>query len=176
MPYRVIEYNANNAQIEEERLGMAAKSVLVVDDEEDILELLEYNLAKEGYRVLRVTSGEKALEASRSHQPDLILLDLMLPGLNGLEVCKRLKGNQKTSGIPIVMLTAKGEEADVVLGLELGADDYITKPFSPRVLAARLRAVFRRQQQASAGRLSAAGTGSGRPAGVRRSGRARQDP
>lgn len=128
---------------------MTAKSVLVVDDEEDILELLEYNLTKEGYRVQRVTSGEKALDAARDHHPDMILLDLMLPGLNGLEVCKRLKGNSRTSHIPIVMLTAKGEEADVVLGLELGADDYITKPFSPRVLIARMRAVFRRKSQAT---------------------------
>jgi two-component system alkaline phosphatase synthesis response regulator PhoP len=127
---------------------MTAKTILVVDDEEDILELLEYNLAKEGYRVHRVTSGEKALEATRDHQPDMILLDLMLPGLNGLEVCKRLKGNPRSAHIPIVMLTAKGEEADVVLGLELGADDYITKPFSPRVLLARMRAVFRRKSLA----------------------------
>lgn len=124
------------------------QTVLIVDDEEDILELLEYNLAKEGYRVLRVASGEAALEATRKGRPDLVILDLMLPGLSGLEVCKGLKRDSRTAGIPIVMLTAKGEEADVVLGLELGADDYVVKPFSPRVLVARVRAVLRRSQEA----------------------------
>lgn len=122
------------------------KTILVVDDERDILELLEYNLAKEGYRVVRVATGEEAMEAARVRGPDLILLDLMLPGIDGLEVCKRLKDDKRTSRIPIVMLTAKGEEADVVLGLELGADDYITKPFSPRLLVARIRAVLRRSK------------------------------
>ena len=123
---------------------MTGQTILAVDDEEDILELLEYNLAKEGFRVVRVTSGEAALSAARRAAPDLILLDLMLPGVDGLEVCKELKRDGKTSKIPIIMLTAKGEEADVVLGLELGADDYITKPFSPRVLIARIRAALRR--------------------------------
>jgi two-component system phosphate regulon response regulator PhoB len=124
---------------------MPTRTILAVDDEEDILELVEYNLAKEGFRVIRVTSGEEALRASQSQSPDLILLDLMLPGLDGLEVCKRLKADARTADIPVVMLTAKGEEADIVLGLELGAEDYVTKPFSPRVLAARVRAVFRRK-------------------------------
>ena len=129
-------------------VAMTDQTILAVDDEEDILELLEYNLAKEGFRVVRVTTGEAALQAARRHGPDLILLDLMLPGVDGLEVCKELKRENKTSAIPIIMLTAKGEEADVVLGLELGADDYVTKPFSPRVLVARVRAALRRSASA----------------------------
>jgi two-component system phosphate regulon response regulator PhoB len=126
---------------------MPKERILVVDDERDILELVEYNLNKDGYQVSCVTTGEDALKAARGEVPDLIVLDLMLPGLDGLEVCRILKGDPKTSGIPIVMLTAKGEEADVVTGLELGADDYITKPFSPRILLARIRAVLRRKSQ-----------------------------
>ncbi len=122
-------------------------TVLIVDDEEDILELLDYNLSKEGFRVLRVGSGEAALETTRKSRPDLVILDLMLPGLSGLEVCKGLKRDSRTADIPIVMLTAKGEEADVVLGLELGADDYVVKPFSPRVLVARAQAVLRRSRE-----------------------------
>jgi len=116
---------------------------------QDILELLEYNLVKNGYRVTCVTTGEAALEAARAHVPDVLLLDLMLPGLDGLEVCKILKNDPKTSHIPVVMLTAKGEDADVVTGLEIGADDYVTKPFSPRVLLARIRAVLRRRAKVS---------------------------
>jgi two-component system alkaline phosphatase synthesis response regulator PhoP len=129
---------------------MAKESILVVDDEDDILELVSYNLAKEGYRVTGVGTGEEALRAARSSAPDLILLDLMLPGVDGLQVCKLLRGDQRTRHIPIVMLTAKGEEADIVTGLELGADDYITKPFSPRVLTARVKAVLRRRSEADA--------------------------
>jgi two-component system phosphate regulon response regulator PhoB len=124
---------------------MAHQHVLVVDDERDILELVEYNLQKEGFAVTSVTSGEDALAATRTKLPDLVLLDLMLPGLDGLEVCRRLKAEPTTRHIPIVMLTAKGGEADIVAGLELGAADYVTKPFSPRVLTARLRAVLRRR-------------------------------
>jgi two-component system phosphate regulon response regulator PhoB len=124
---------------------MANEKILVVDDEEDILELVQYNLTKNGYTVVSVGTGEEALKAAKSESPDLILLDLMLPGVDGLEVCKILKADSRTSAIPIVMLTAKGEEADIVTGLELGADDYVTKPFSPRVLLARLRAVLRRR-------------------------------
>jgi len=123
---------------------VSRENVLVVDDERDILELVKYNLDKEGYTVTTVASGEDALLATRSKLPDLIVLDLMLPGVDGLEVCRRLKADPKTSGIPIVMLTAKGDEADVVTGLELGAADYVTKPFSPKVLTARIRAVLRR--------------------------------
>ena len=124
---------------------MPKEHILVVEDEEDILELLRYNLAKEGYRVTGVLSGEEALRTARSQPPDLVILDLMLPGIDGLTVCRELKQDAKTRETPIIMLTAKGEEADVVAGLELGADDYVTKPFSPRVLLARLRAVLRRR-------------------------------
>jgi two-component system phosphate regulon response regulator PhoB len=126
---------------------MANEKILVVDDEEDILELVQYNLTKNGYRVVCVGTGENALKAAKSESPDLIILDLMLPGLDGLEVCKILKADSRTAAISVVMLTAKGEEADVVAGLELGADDYITKPFSPRILLARLRAVLRRKSR-----------------------------
>jgi two-component system, OmpR family, alkaline phosphatase synthesis response regulator PhoP len=125
---------------------VAKEKILVVDDEEDILDLVRYNLEKEGYRVTCVGSGEEALEMARSIKPDLLLLDLMLPGVDGLEVCKILKFESTTNSIPIVMLTAKGEESDVVTGLELGADDYISKPFSPKVLIARVRTVLRRQK------------------------------
>jgi two-component system alkaline phosphatase synthesis response regulator PhoP len=124
---------------------MAKESVLVVDDEQEILELVKYNLAKDGYTVACVASGEDALATTRSKMPDLIILDLMLPGVDGLEVCRRLKGDARTAHIPIVMLTAKGGEADIVAGLELGAADYVTKPFSPRVLLARVKAVLRRE-------------------------------
>lgn len=124
---------------------MAKEHILVVDDEEDILELVRYNLIKEGYRVSTVASGEEALKSARSAQPDIILLDLMLPGVDGLEVCRLLKHDSKTQHVPIIMLSAKGEETDIVTGLELGAADYITKPFSPKVLVARLRAVLRRR-------------------------------
>ncbi|MBN1884387.1 MAG: response regulator transcription factor [Candidatus Krumholzibacteriota bacterium] len=124
---------------------MPHERILVVDDEEDILELVEYNLTRSGYSVTGVASGEEALDVARSKLPHLVVLDLMLPGVDGLEVCNLLKNDIKTAHIPIVMLTAKGEEADVVAGLELGADDYITKPFSPRVLVARVKAVLRRK-------------------------------
>jgi two-component system alkaline phosphatase synthesis response regulator PhoP len=125
---------------------MAKEHILVVEDEEDILELLRYNLAKEGFRVTGALSGEEAVRAARSTPPDLIVLDLMLPGMDGLTVCRELKMDAKTRDVPIVMLTAKGEEVDIVAGLELGADDYVTKPFSPRVLLARIRAVLRRRR------------------------------
>ena len=128
---------------------MAKEKILVVDDEEDILELLKYNLSREGYQVSCTTSGEKTLNLVKTETPDLILLDLMLPGMDGLEVARRLKDNPTTKKVPIVMLTAKGEEADIVTGLELGADDYITKPFSPRILLARVRAVLRRKEKGS---------------------------
>ncbi len=124
---------------------MTKKRILVVDDEEDILELVRFNLQKAGYVVLCATSGEKAVELARKEQPDLLVLDLMLPGMDGLDVAKFLKNNTETKDIPIIMLTARGEEADVVTGLELGADDYMTKPFSPRILLARVKAVIRRR-------------------------------
>jgi two-component system phosphate regulon response regulator PhoB len=128
---------------------MARETILVVDDEREILELLEYNLAKNGYKVVCVRTGEAALEKARSALPDLVVLDLMLPGVDGLEVCRLLKGDSRTAALPVVMLTARGEEADVVAGLELGADDYVTKPFSPRVLLARIKAVLRRRKELS---------------------------
>ncbi|MDX1563885.1 MAG: response regulator [Phycisphaeraceae bacterium] len=119
-------------------------SILVVEDEHDLQELLRYNLIREGFTVQCTDSGETALSLVQTERPELILLDLMLPGMDGLEVCRNIKTNEATASIPIVMLTAKGEEADVVLGLEMGADDYVTKPFSPRVLSARIKAVLRR--------------------------------
>lgn len=128
---------------------MAREHILVVDDEEDILELVRYNLSKSGYQATCVTSGEDALNLAGSKMPALIILDLMLPGIEGLDVCRLLKNNPATQHIPIVMLTAKGEEPDIVAGLELGADDYITKPFSPRVLVARVKAVLRRKKAAA---------------------------
>lgn len=121
--------------------------ILVVDDEEDILELLRYILSKENYETSTVTTGEEALQLARKKHFDLIVLDLMLPGVDGLEVCRTLKADGSTNNVPIVMLTAKAQEADVVAGLELGADDYVVKPFSPRVLMARLRAVLRRRKE-----------------------------
>jgi len=124
---------------------MAKESVLVIEDDEDIQELVSYNLTKEGYQINCVGSGEDGLRAAKSKLPNLIVLDLMLPGIDGLEICKLIKGDPKTQHIPIVMLTAKGEESDVVTGLELGADDYITKPFSPKVLVARIRTILRRK-------------------------------
>ena len=124
---------------------MPKERILVVEDDDDILQLLKYNLAKEGYRITGAASGEEALRVLKTGLPDLVLLDLMLPGIDGLEVCRTLKGDARTSRIPIIMLTAKGEEADIVTGLELGADDYITKPFSPRVMLARVRTVLRRR-------------------------------
>ena len=124
---------------------MSKKRILVVDDEEDILELVKYNLAKEGYHITGALTGEDSLNKAQTEAFDLIVLDLMLPGIDGLDVAKRLKSSPKTAQIPIVMLSAKGEEADIVTGLELGADDYITKPFSPRIMIARVRAALRRK-------------------------------
>lgn len=123
---------------------MSKSKVLIIEDEEDIVELVRYNLENEGFSVCSVESGDLAVETVLKFKPDLILLDLMLPGMNGLDVCRTLKGEETTRSIPIVMLTAKGEETDIVLGLEMGADDYIPKPFSPRVLIARIRSVLRR--------------------------------
>ncbi len=126
---------------------ISRERILVVDDEEDLLELVNYNLTKEGYRVHGVGTGEEALTEARKSLPDLIVLDLLLPSVDGLEVCRLLKSDPKTQQIPIIMLTAKSEEADVVSGLELGADDYLTKPFSPRVLLARIKALLRRRSK-----------------------------
>jgi two-component system, OmpR family, alkaline phosphatase synthesis response regulator PhoP len=126
---------------------MAGETILVIEDEEDILELLRYNLAREGFKIITADGGQKGLSLALAKIPDLLLLDLMLPGLDGLEVCRALKKDPKTARIPIVMVTAKGEESDIVAGLELGAEDYVTKPFSMKVLIARVRAVLRRHRE-----------------------------
>jgi two-component system phosphate regulon response regulator PhoB len=128
---------------------MAKERILVVDDEEDILELVRFHLTREGYQLALASSGEEALKKAGRETFDLVVLDLMLPGLDGLEVAKALKSDAKTKTLPIIMLTAKGEDADIVTGLEIGADDYITKPFSPRVLTARVKAVLRRRSRAA---------------------------
>jgi len=132
--------------------AMTKEKILLVDDEEDILNLVKYNLEREGYKVEAVTTGEMAVRNARELVPDLILLDLMLPGMDGLDVCRILKNDKNTAKIPVVMLTAKGEDSDIVTGLELGADDYITKPFSPRVLVARVKAVLRRESKTEEGK------------------------
>lgn len=121
------------------------EKILVVDDEKDILELIDYNLSKNGYRVKTVTTGEDALELIRDNDYDLIILDLMLPGVDGFDLCKMIKADKLKSAIPIVMVTAKSEEADKVAGLEIGADHYVTKPFSPRELLAIVKATLRRR-------------------------------
>jgi two-component system phosphate regulon response regulator PhoB len=131
---------------------MAGKQILIVEDEEDVIELIRYNLAKEGLNCDAAYNGKEALIKTQETLPDLVMLDLMLPEIDGLEVCKRLKSNPQTEHIPIVMVTAKSDEADIVTGLELGADDYITKPFSPKVLVARIRAVLRRKTREIPGR------------------------
>jgi two-component system phosphate regulon response regulator PhoB len=126
---------------------MSHEKILIVEDEEEIRELVVYNLGKQGYQAIPAETGEEGLRLIRSEKPDLIVLDLMLPGVDGLEVTRTLKRDPATAAIPLVMLTAKGEESDIVTGLELGADDYLTKPFSPRVLTARIRAVLRRKSE-----------------------------
>jgi len=123
---------------------MHSEKILVVEDETDILEVIQYNLEREGFAVQTSTDGGEALDLARSESPDLMLLDLMLPGMDGLEVCRRLKEDPLTRNVPVIMVTAKGEESDVVIGLGMGADDYVIKPFSPRELVARVRAVMRR--------------------------------
>lgn len=127
---------------------MPGESVFVIEDDKDIFELIKYNLQKENYQVAGASNGEEALKAVRKRPPDLILLDLMLPGIDGIEICKILKADSNLAAIPIIMVSARGEEADIVLGLELGADDYIVKPFSPRVVTARIRSVLRRKGKA----------------------------
>ena len=125
---------------------MSRQSVLVVEDEEDIMEVIRFNLEKEGYEVNQALSGEKALQVIENNLPSLVLLDLMLPGINGLDLCRIFKQNDRTKAIPVIMLTAKSEDADIVAGLEMGAEDYITKPFSPSVLVARVRTILRRRE------------------------------
>lgn len=120
------------------------KRILVVDDEADIRELLRYNLEQEGFQIEAVADGEMALEHLKKNKVDLVMLDLMLPGLPGLELCKQLKRQADLESIPIIMISAKSSETDIIVGLELGADDYITKPFSPKEVIARIKAIFRR--------------------------------
>ncbi|HEV8340872.1 MAG TPA: response regulator [Candidatus Binatia bacterium] len=129
---------------------MAGKKILIVEDEPDIRKLLHYNLTQERFKVLEAEDGEKALKSVRQEKPDLIVLDLMLPGLSGIEVCRVLRERSETSRVPVLMLTAKAGEADRVVGLEMGADDYLTKPFSPRELVARVKAILRRSEPQAA--------------------------
>jgi two-component system, OmpR family, alkaline phosphatase synthesis response regulator PhoP len=124
------------------------KKVLIVEDETDLVKLLKYNLEKEGFRVNYATDGTIALAEARRDPPDLVILDLMLPGLDGLEVCRQLRRNDRFARTPILILSARGEEADRIVGLELGADDYVTKPFSTREVIARIRALLRRNEPA----------------------------
>ncbi len=128
---------------------MRKSTILVIEDDQDIVEVVRYNLEREGFRVLDARDGERGLDAAIKSKPDLILLDLMLPGIDGLEVCRRIREQEETRWIPVLILTAKNEEADVVIGLEMGADDYLSKPFSPRELVARIRAVLRRLSRTS---------------------------
>jgi phosphate regulon transcriptional regulator PhoB len=123
---------------------MSKEKILIVDDEQDLVKLVRFNLEKDGYKVISASNGEDALLLARKEMPDLVVLDLMLPGIDGLEVCKKLKADTELVNIAVIMLTAKGEESDITLGLKLGADDYITKPFSPKELVARVQAVLRR--------------------------------
>lgn len=125
-------------------MNKTKETILVIEDEKNILELVKYNLEQEAYRVLTASRGDSGLDLARKQNPDLVILDLMLPEIDGIEICKTLKQNEKTQFIPIIMLTAKSQETDRVLGLELGADDYVIKPFSPRELMARVKAVLRR--------------------------------
>lgn len=126
---------------------MPRDRILIIEDEPDILQLLEYNLQKEGYKTLTATTGEEGLQVTRAELPDLVLLDLMLPGVDGLDVCRQIKADTKTEHVSVIMVTARNEEADIVTGLELGADDYLAKPFSPRVLLARVKACLRKRNR-----------------------------
>jgi len=127
-----------------------SKSILVIEDDADIVEVVRYSLEREGFRVLSANDGESGLREAQLGSGDLVLLDLMLPKVDGLEICRRLRAAEETRGLPIVILTAKGEESDVIVGLEMGADDYLVKPFSPRELVARVRSVLRRLERSAA--------------------------
>ena len=129
---------------------MAKKRILIVEDDRDISELVRYNLEREGYDVSALFEGGEVFDHALKRKPDLIVLDLMLPGTDGIEICRLLKNEDRTKNIPVIMLTAKGEESDMVVGLQMGADDYMTKPFSPKVLAARVKAILRRGVQGPA--------------------------
>lgn len=136
---------------------MPKETVLVIEDEKNILELVKYNLEEAGFHVLTAQRGDTGLELARKQKPSLIVLDLMLPETDGVEICKTLRQNEKTSGISIIMLTAKSQETDKIVGLEVGADDYLTKPFSPRELVARVKAVLRRSKEKPAEKVMKAG-------------------
>ncbi len=138
--------NESPRAMETDRKGK--QTVLVVDDEKDLVDLVSYNLQRNGYHVITATSGDMALELANRELPDMVVLDLMLPGMSGTDVARKLKSDPKTANIPIIMLTAKSEETDVVVGLTLGADDYVTKPFSMKILLARLSSVLRRRETA----------------------------
>jgi two-component system alkaline phosphatase synthesis response regulator PhoP len=131
-------------------MAVSKTQILIIEDEEDIRELVRYNLERENLAVTEAESGEAGLKSASQKRPDLILLDLMLPGKDGLQICRELKRNEATRDIPVVMMTAKGEESDIVTGLEMGAEDYIVKPFSPKVMVARIKAVLRRKAAVSA--------------------------
>jgi two-component system, OmpR family, alkaline phosphatase synthesis response regulator PhoP len=131
-------------------MAVLKPQILIVEDEDDIRELVRYNLEREHFSVSEASSGEAGLKTALQKKPDLILLDLMLPGKDGLQICRELKQNPSVQDVPVVMMTAKGEESDIVTGLELGAEDYVVKPFSPKVLVARVKAVLRRKTAASA--------------------------
>jgi two-component system alkaline phosphatase synthesis response regulator PhoP len=144
----MLKPSATQRSIDAER--KAKNSVLVVDDEKDLVDLISYNLQRNGFKVLTAATGDAAIEIAMRDVPNLILLDLMLPGMSGTEVARKLKSDPQTAGIPIIMLTAKSEETDVVVGLTLGADDYVTKPFSMKILLARMNTVLRRNEPAPA--------------------------
>lgn len=132
---------------------MARQKILIIEDERDIVEMVEYNLKEEGYSTLSALNGEDGINLARSERPDLIVLDIMLPIIDGFEVCRTLKSDDATAQIPIIILSAKSQETDKVVGLELGADDYVTKPFSPRELIARIRAIMRRRPEQQPSRV-----------------------
>lgn len=137
---------ASTMILEKRQTLLKTEKIVVIEDETDILEVIAYNLKREGYDVVTSTSGEDGLEKIEKTKPNLVVLDLMLPEVDGIELCRKLKSDPVTQGIPVIMVTAKGEESDVVLGLGVGADDYVTKPFSPRELTARVKAVLRRSK------------------------------
>lgn len=145
-------------------LAAMAQRILLVEDESDLVDLLSYNLSREGYLVDIATTGTIALERLKERRPDLVLLDLMLPDVSGTEICRRLKGAGETRDIPVVMVTARGEEIDRIVGLELGADDYVTKPFSVRELMLRIKAILRRDVARDAGAAGTATGGAAKPA------------
>jgi two-component system alkaline phosphatase synthesis response regulator PhoP len=140
----MIQIKSYNRDQQQPHRTMNKGTILIIDDEKDLIELVRYNLEKDGYDIISSTDGQSGLEIAQRHKLDLIVLDLMMPGMDGLEVCRRLRADDRTARIPLIMLTAKATEADRIVGLELGADDYITKPFSPRELVARVRAILRR--------------------------------